>query len=496
MFDSLLSIVIFTTKRKEVVMANQRNSSYSENEYVNTYCNPTPLPDYPIGRKCYLENYKEICDYRETADPSVIYDNGVWYLYPSCGMVYWSEDFVHWNHERMEPYDAGYAPTVVKHKGKYLLTAFDSDLYVSDHPKGPFKSIGAFRTLTGDVLRVPDPMLFSDDDGRLYLYSGAGAAIRGAELDSDNPTRLITENMLMFEMNTAEHPWERIGDMNEDPSFSWTEGAWMYKRNDTYYLTYSAPGTQWITYAMGAYKSRSPLGPWEYMTTSPFLIKTHGLVRGTGHGCLVDGPNGTVWAFYTCCMGYGGKFERRIGYDPIGFDEAGNIIPKTPTDVPQWAPGVKSAPHLNNGTGLLPLTQHKECSATSCAPGRDALYAVDDSMLSWWQPAENDPLPSLTVKLSNHAMEVRSIRIIWRDVGLDIKENHLPGPFGYTVDAFTEAGEWVCILDKSDNSVDMAVDYNPVLPVRATSVRINIMSSPAHITPGLVNFTVFGFSEF
>ena len=50
-------------------------------------------------------------------------------------------------------------------------------------------------------------------------------------------------------------------------------------------------------------------------------------------------------------------------------------------------------------------------------------------------------------------------------------------------------------FSKSDNSVDMAVDYNPVLPVRATSVRINIMSSPEHITPGLVNFTVFGFSE-
>jgi len=394
----------------------------------------------------------------------------------------------------MEPYDIGYAPTVVKHKGKYLLTASGSDLYVSDCPKGPFKSIGAFRTPSGEEYRACDPMLFSDDDGRLYLYSGC-AAIRGAELDSDDPTRLIRENAVMFEMNTAEHLWERIGDMNEDPSYSWMEGAWMYKRNDIYYLTYSAPGTQWATYAMGAYKSRSPLGPWEYMTTSPFLIKTHGLVRGTGHGCLVDGPNGTVWAFYTCCMCYGGDFERRIGYDPIGFDEDGNIIKKTPTDIPQWAPGVRSEPHLDNSAGLLPLTQHKACSASSCAPGRDALYAVDDSMLSWWQPAEDDPLPSLAVKLSNHAMEVRSIRIIWRDVGLNIKKNYLPGPFGYTVDALTEDGEWVCVLDKSDNSVDMTVEYSPVLPVRASSVRINIISSPEHIAPGLVNFTVFGFQE-
>lgn len=474
-------------------MTTENNTSYPKNEYINTYCNPTPLPDYPIGRSCYIEGVDILCDYRETADPTVIYDNGVWYLYPSCGMVYWSEDFIHWNHERMEPYDIGYAPTVVKHKGKYLLAASGSGLYESDSPKGPFKLIGSFKKTSGDDLSVLDPMLFSDDDGRLYLYGGCGGHISGAELDSDDPKQLLTEYALMFEMNTKDHVWERMGDMNEDPSFSWTEGAWMYKRNGIYYLTYCAPGTEWITYAMGAYKSSSPLGPWEYMSTSPFLIKTHGIVKGTGHGCIVDGPNDTVWAFYTCCMCYGGMFERRIGYDPISFDENGNIIPKTPTDVPQWAPGIKSEPHLDNSAGLLPLTQHKKCSASSCAPGRDALYAVDDSMLSWWQPAENDSSPSLKVKISDHAMEIRSVRIIWRDVGLDVKNNYLPGPFGYALYALTENNEWICVLDKRDNAIDMVVDYTPVLPVRATAVRLDITSAPEHIAPGIINFTVFGF---
>ena len=71
-------------------------------------------------------------DYRETADPTVIYEDGKWYLYPSCGMAYWTEDFCTWNHAKIEPYDCGYAPTVVKHKGKFYLCACGSPLYVSD----------------------------------------------------------------------------------------------------------------------------------------------------------------------------------------------------------------------------------------------------------------------------------------------------------------------------------------------------------------------------
>ena len=51
-----------------------------------TYCNPTPLPDYPIGRTCYYRNLD--IHFRETADPSVIYEDGKWYLYSSCGMMY------------------------------------------------------------------------------------------------------------------------------------------------------------------------------------------------------------------------------------------------------------------------------------------------------------------------------------------------------------------------------------------------------------------------
>ena len=137
-------------------------------KYDKTYCNPTPLPDYPIGRLCYKDDFVRREDFRESADPSVIFDNGVWYLYPSCGMVYWSDDFIHWNHEHMEPYDIGYAPTVVKHKGRYLLCAMSSELYVSDSPLGPFvpHSKGA---LTPSDWECLDGTLYIDEEGVPYL---------------------------------------------------------------------------------------------------------------------------------------------------------------------------------------------------------------------------------------------------------------------------------------------------------------------------------------
>ncbi|MBE6562388.1 MAG: hypothetical protein E7660_01485 [Ruminococcaceae bacterium] len=457
-----------------------------------TYCNPIPLPDYPIGRKCYEESFSHRCDYRETADPTVIYEDGKWYLYPSCGMVYITEDFIHWEHRRMEPYDCGYAPTVVKHKGRFYLTACSTSLFVSDTPDGPFERVGDFTLPSGEYIYVDDPMLFSDDDGRLYFYFGCGGDIKGVELDTDCPTKLLSEPSVMFSYDTENHEWERMGDFNEDPSYSWIEGAWMYKRGDTYYLTYCAPGTEWITYAMGAYKSKSPLGPFEYMETSPFISKRYGLVRGPGHGCLVDGPNGTLWAFYTCCMCYGGNFERRIGFDPIGFDENGNIIPTEATEIPQLAPGYNKAPHLGNGAGLIPLTQRKSCHSSSEAPGRDSLYAVDDSMITWWQPSSDDPEPTLTVKLGEVGFRTASVRLIWRDVGLDIKKGYLPGPFGYKIEALDKDGEWICVLDKSDNKTDMCIDYLPLESVIATEVRLKITSHPENIEPGLINFTVFG----
>ena len=166
-----------------------------------TYCNPLPLPDYPRGAaslkksKAYGWMHPFRVDFRETADPTVIYHEGRWYLYPSCGMGYVTDDFIHWQHRPTTPENIGYAPTVVYFRERFYLTAFGADLWVSAKPLGPFERVGPIQLPDGSPVPPAtgwgDPMLFADDDGQLYAYWGCGGSgIKGVRLDPQNPNRM------------------------------------------------------------------------------------------------------------------------------------------------------------------------------------------------------------------------------------------------------------------------------------------------------------------
>ena len=69
---------------------------------ADTWCNPLTLENYPIGflapsrrgitPKSAPDFSGPARDFREMADPEVLYDNGKWYMFPSVGEVYVSED--------------------------------------------------------------------------------------------------------------------------------------------------------------------------------------------------------------------------------------------------------------------------------------------------------------------------------------------------------------------------------------------------------------------
>jgi hypothetical protein len=150
-----------------------------------TYCNPIALPNYPVGRwvrdatvgapvpaNDFLWLVDNQQQFRELADVSVLWHDGTWYMYPSVDMAWVSKDGgASWQHHPLNPRDLGYAPTIVKHKGKFLLMASESSVYTADAPLGPFKEIGPIKLPQGLPPQI-DPMLFSDDDGRLYYYWG------------------------------------------------------------------------------------------------------------------------------------------------------------------------------------------------------------------------------------------------------------------------------------------------------------------------------------
>jgi xylan 1,4-beta-xylosidase len=468
------------------------------------YINPIPLPDYPVGRlvrdlppgklnepaSLWLVDRAE--QYRELADPTALWFENKWYLYPSCDMAWVSADEGRtWLHHPLNVRDIGYAPTVVHHRGRFLLMASDSAIYAGPSPLGPFEPIG--KLTLPEKTGLPgqtDPMLFSDEDGRLFYYWGCTphSGIWGVELDAENPTRAIGEPKEMIPFLPDIYPWERLGGNNQNSNLGWMEGAWMVKHGGKYYLTYSAGGTQYRTYAMGCYVSSSPLGPFVPQRRNPIFRNPEGLITGTGHGSVVQGPRDRLWVFYTvfCCAVHG--FERRVGLDLAEIDDAGELYVPRATSTPQALPGKEPA------AVWLPLNECEPTIGSSSAVNSSGRFATDNSMTTWWLPAAEDSTPQLTTNFSAPAT-VHGVRVIWRDVGLDTTTGHGPGPVRYRVEAETAPGVWSVIVDRSESTEDFLIDYRECSPTRASRARLVIVGHPPGIQPAVAEFTVFGITE-
>ncbi len=478
-----------------------------------TYCNPLPIEEIASGRaldanQCGepLDTYK---DYRSISDPSVVYDNGRWILYPSYSVAYVSEDFVNWRHVDIGVPALRYSPAVVKFRGKWYLNGHNMpEVYCADDPLGPFTVCGYLTDANGGRFTACDGCYLADGD-RLYFYwfgcrsSGEGdpdaellTGTLGAEVDPDEPWRLLTEPVWINRYDPSKK-WQRMGENNQNERMGWIEGQWMIKLGGRYYLLYSGSGTRYGSYANGvAYSDEGPLSGFKPQTRhDPFTAKPSGILRGAGHGCIVEGPNNTLWTFYTSIFCYNHPYERRIGMDPVGIDENGELFCPAVTDTPQFAPGVLAHPENGNDAGLLPLTFLQRPTASSAAPGRDAIYASDDSVLTWWQPESDDPDKIITFTLGEQsAYSVEALRLIWRDIDMDTEAGILPGPFRYVAEYSPSAAqdEWLTLVDASNNERDLCIDYRQLEPVRAYAVRLRILGAPAGIQPGLVSLTAFG----
>ena len=79
---------------------------------LDCWCNPLNLENYPIGflapsrrklsPKAVMDYSGPPRDFREMADPEVLYDNGKWYMFPSVGEVYVSDDLAHWQYHKIK----------------------------------------------------------------------------------------------------------------------------------------------------------------------------------------------------------------------------------------------------------------------------------------------------------------------------------------------------------------------------------------------------------
>ncbi len=171
----------------------------------------------------------------------------------------------------------------------------------------------------------------------------------------------------------------------------------------------------------------------------------------------------------------------------IGAD--GEIHVKPASSLPQRLP---TASKRTEPAGWLPLNAGPKTVGSSDAPNLYGRLAADDDMRTWWQPAADDKTPTLTSDLTIPGAVVRAVRVIWRDVGLDTKKGANAGPFRYKVEVQTAGKQWTTVIDRSQSTEDLLIDYRECLPTPGTAARLVILGAPPGITPAVAEFTVFG----
>lgn len=246
------------------------------------------------------------------ADPTIFYDNGVYYLYGTHTTdkgfeVYTSTDLRNWEKERSPALskkeafgeNGFWAPQVFKDKNKYYM-AYTADEHIaiaeSDSPLGPFKQQAREPLIkTGKTI---DPFVFIDGR-RKYLYYvklQQGNRLFVAELKDDfSGIKPRTERPCI---NAADHPqpWENT----DHREWTVTEGPAVLKHDGRYYLFYSANDFRNPDYAVGYAISESPLGPWKKNGGNPILDKRLTGENGPGHGDFFKDENGHFfYVFHT-----------------------------------------------------------------------------------------------------------------------------------------------------------------------------------------------------
>jgi hypothetical protein len=186
------------------------------------------------------------------------------------------------------------------------------------------------------------------------------------------------------------------------------------------------------------------------------------------------------------------------------------------SETPQWGPGVVTDPAHNGDSGSVPLTINKlrnlnqRGGFSSQRPGHDAAYALDNSNGTWWEPAEEDAQPSLTIDLGSatqfadeQLFTVDSSRIEFT-AGRGGRVGGPPQPtsqpptgsaaFRYKIESSRDGESFTTILDKTGSTITRYTEFDELPPTQCRYVRFTITDWP-HIsdTPlGITEVTVFG----
>ena len=262
-------------------------------------------------------------NYLPIADPYILFYNKKYYAYGTGGTTkgegfacFSSDDLKYWKREGQalsasDSYGTWgfWAPEVYyveSEKKFYMFYSAEEHICVATatKPYGPFlqkekKPVWEEKSI--------DTSLFIDDDGVPYLYFvrfTGGNVIWVAQMTDD---LMGIKEETLTECIKAEKPWEILqGTVAEGPS--------VLKKNNMYYLIYSANHFENQGYGVGYATSSTPMGPWTKYSGNPLLQGDvpNGLI-GTGHGAPFQCKDGS-WKYIFHAHWSRQKVQPRVSY--------------------------------------------------------------------------------------------------------------------------------------------------------------------------------------
>lgn len=322
-------------------------------------------------------------------DPFILHaSDGKFYMYGTSGnngfKTYSSDDLVYWKDEGIVyegatsnswTVDCFWAPEVYERDGKYYLffssnwkdnptkelENFRIGVAIADKPTGPFKEMHD-RPIFDPGYPIIDANLYFDDiNGKVYMYYSrccyknpveseiAGWAhekgwfdeieeswIYGVEIKPDF-SDIIGEPVLLLrppvKLDDTQAEWESRSVTAHEVNRRWTEGSFIIKKEDTFYMMYSANFFGGQYYAVGYATSQHPLGPFTKADNNPVLQKNteeDGDVTGTGHNMILTLPTGEMYCVYHGRTTKTGD-DRVVFIDKMEIDNDGKLVVHGPT---------------------------------------------------------------------------------------------------------------------------------------------------------------------
>jgi len=449
-----------------------------------TFCNPLNIsyrftPDKPSRRAA--------------ADPVIVLFKDNYYLFATASGGYWySKDLLKWNFVTTKdlPFEKDAPAAAVINGSLYYMPLNSHIIYKTDDPVS-----GKWQVYTDTFpLAIGDPDFFQDTNGKVYLYYGCtnNDYLYAVQLDVNNKLNPIGEPVKIIRGDPATRGWERPGDFNTMTDRPWTEAPWMTKHNGKYYYQYSAPGTQYKSYADGYFVADHPLGPFTYSPNNPFSAKPEGFITGAGHAATFQDKYGNYWRVVTMVISVKHIFERRLGLIPVTFDKDDNMIAHTVfADYPMVMPDHQ----IKNISELYPrwmmLSYNKKVEASSSMDANPPSLAVNEEIRDYWSARTGDKGEWLSVDLGS-VCTVKAIQLNFAENNTQLFGREGIKAQKYLLEYSNDNKNWITLVDKTANEEDLTHQYHSFkTSVKARYFKVTNYRVPSG-TFAISGFRVFG----